>query len=71
MEISLVAKPEVTKIDLGNDGTGDVTLEYKELFNLPYYGRWYFCRNGEEVRAIDSRYLEQKLIDKIVSLQSR
>lgn len=61
-------RPAITKIDLGYDGPVKLTIEYSEPFNMEYLGAWWFCRDGDKIRAIDYRYLEQKLIDKIVSL---
>jgi hypothetical protein len=61
-------RPAITKIDLGHDGAHQLTLEYSEPFNMEYLGAWWFCRDGQQIRHIDSRYLEQRLIDKIVSL---
>lgn len=50
-------------IDLGNG----MSVEYHSFLGLRK--EWYFCRNGDPIREINSDYLEGAMLKKIVALE--
>lgn len=60
---------EVTYIELDPDEK--TSLRCEKPYHGATYGVWYFYRGENQIRPIDSRYLEQHLIDKIVQLMTK
>lgn len=59
-----------TKIDLGHDGAHQLSVEYTDPWGFGN-GVWWFCRDGKQIRHVDSGYLEERLINKILELTKK